>query len=144
MTGDVSTAAAFQASVWKAYSQIAGTSGVGASNPQDFITILHPRRYAWARGNTTGIAAQELFPGTVAVSAGVPTNLGAGTNEDRAIVIERSNVILVGGDVRFRAFEEVGSSTLTVRSQCFGDAALLVLNPAAVAAVTGLTAPTGF
>jgi hypothetical protein len=114
------------------------------TNPEDFITIVQRRHYAWLRGNTTGVAAQALLPGTVAVSAGVPTNLGAGTNEHRAIVLERSNVILVGGDVRFRVFEEVGSSTLTVRTQCYRDAALLSLNPPAVAVVTSLTAPTDF
>ena len=144
VTGSVASAAAFQQSVWQAYSQVAGTSGVGANDPQAFLTILHPRRYAWLRGNTTGIAAQALLPGTVVVSAGVPTNLGAGTNEDRALIVDRSNVILAGGESRFRVFEEVGSATLTVRSQCYGDAALIVLNPAAVAAVTGLTAPSGF
>lgn len=59
------------------------------------------------------------------------------------LVVERSSVILVGGEASFRVFEEVGSGTLTVRLSCFGDAALLVLNPAAVAKVPGLTAPSG-
>ena len=78
------------------------------------------------------------------VSAGVPTNLGAGTNEDVALIVERSNVVLAGGDVSFRVFEEVGSGTLTVRSQAYGSAGLIVLSAAAVAKVTGLTPPTGF
>jgi len=144
VTGSVASAAAFQQSVWQAYSAVAGTSGVGANDPQQFLTILHPRRYAWLRGNTTGIAAQALLPGTVVVSAGSPTNLGAGTNEDRAIIIDRTNVILAGGEARFAVYEEVGSSTLTVRVQVSGDASLLVLNPAAVAVVTGLSPPAGF
>jgi hypothetical protein len=53
-------------------------------------------------------------------------------------------VILAGGNPTFRAFDEVGSTTLTVRFQVEGSAALLVLNPTGVAKVTGLTAPTGF
>ena len=129
VTGDVSSAAAFQASVWKAYSQLAGTSGFGTPAADSYLTILHPRRYAWARANTTGIAAQALFPGTVVVSAGVPTNLGAGTNEDVAFIVERFNVILAGGDVGFRVFEDVASGTLTVRAQASGSAALSSSRP---------------
>jgi hypothetical protein len=37
--------------------------GIGNPNPDDYLTIVHPRRLAWARGNTTGIQAQALVSG---------------------------------------------------------------------------------
>jgi hypothetical protein len=144
VVGDVTTAAAFQASVWKAYSALAGTSGVGVPDPAEFVTILAPRRYAWARGNTTGIAAHALFPGEVVYSAGIPTNLGGGTNEDVALVVHRDSVVFVSQEPRIAVYPEVGSGTLTVRVSAYGYGALVVLNGAAVAKVIGLTPPSGF
>ncbi|HEX2111650.1 MAG TPA: phage major capsid protein [Gaiellaceae bacterium] len=144
VAGTVTSAATFIESVWKAYSAVSGTSGYGSANPDEYVVVLHPRRYAWAKGNTTGIPAQALFPGTVVPSAGVPTNLGAGTNEDVVLVVERSAVVLVGDSPVFRVFESVGSSTLTVRISSWNQAALVVDNPTAVAKVTGLTPPSGF
>lgn len=58
-----------------------------------------------------GIQAQELFPGTVVASAGIPSNLGAGTKKDVAIIVERSNVLLAMGQPAFRVDENTGSST---------------------------------
>jgi hypothetical protein len=144
VTGDVSTAAAFQASIWKAYSALAGTSGVGVPAADEFVTILAPRRYAWARGSTTGIAAQALFPGEVAISGGIPTNLGGGTNEDVPLVVHRDSVVFVSQEPRVAVYPEVGSGTLTVRVSSHGFASLVVFNGAGVAKVTGLTPPSGF
>jgi capsid protein len=144
VAGTVTSAATFIESVWKAYSALAGGSGYGTASAHEYVVIVHPRRFAWARGNTTGIQAQALLPGTVVASAGVPTNLGAGTNEDVALVVERSAVILVGDSPTFHVFEQVGSGTLTVRISSWNQAALVVKHPAAVARVTGLTPPSGF
>jgi hypothetical protein len=68
----------------------------------------------------------------------------AGTNEDVALVVERSQVVLVSSGPAIRIFEEVGSQTMTVRVRAHRDFAVIVKNPAAVAKVTGLTAPSGF
>jgi hypothetical protein len=75
---------------------------------------------------------------------GVPTTLGAGTNEDVALVVERSQVVLLSSGPMIRVFEEVGSATLTVRIRAHRDFALLVKNANAVAKVVGLTPPAGF
>jgi HK97 family phage major capsid protein len=72
VAGTITSAATFIESVWKAYSALSGGSGYGTANPDEYVVILHPRRYAWVKGNTTGIPAQDLFPGTVVPSAGVP------------------------------------------------------------------------
>jgi hypothetical protein len=144
VAGTVTSAATFLESIWKAYSLLAGPSGYGNANPDDYVVVLAPRRLAWVRGNTTGIPAQALFPGLVVPSSGIPTNLGAGTNEDVALVVERSAVLLLADSARrFRADESTGSGTLTVRTSAWASAALLV-NAAAIAKVTGLTPPSGF
>lgn len=134
----------FLESIWKAYSALAGSSGIGNPSPDDYLTILHPRRLAWVRGNTTGIQVQALFPGTVVASAGIPSNLGAGTNEDVALVVERSNLLLAMRQPVFKVDESAGSGTLTVRIVAYSMLSLLTKNPAGVAKVTGLTPPSGF
>lgn len=96
------------------------------------------------RGNTTGIQVQALFPGTVVASAGIPSNLGAGTNEDVALVVERSNLLLAMRQPVFKVDESAGSGTLTVRIVAYSMLSLLTKNPAGVAKVTGLTPPSGF
>ncbi len=143
VTGDVSTAQAFVASIWKAASQLAGASGFGDPNPADYVVILAPRRLAWLQGNLS-YPATQLLPGRVVTSGGVPLSLGASTNEDVALVVQRDNVLVLGNSPQFRVFEQIGSSTQTVRISGWGSMALLVRNPTSVAKVTGLTAPTGF
>jgi hypothetical protein len=65
-------------------------------------------------------------------------------NEDVAILVERSSVLLLGGEPQFRAWEDVGSATQAVRLSAWGYIALLVRNPQASRKITGLTAPAGF
>lgn len=89
-------------SVWKAYSALAGTH----YEPERVRPILHPRRLAWARGTTTGLVADELFPGVVP-SAGIPARVRDG---DVALVVERSSVVLLGAEPAFRVFPQVASS----------------------------------
>jgi hypothetical protein len=62
VAGTITSAATFIESVWKAYSALSGGSGYGTANPDEYVVILHPRRYAWVKGNATGIPAQALFP----------------------------------------------------------------------------------
>ena len=84
------------------------------------------------------------MPGQLVISAGIPTILGAGTNEDVALVVEKSQVVLLSSGPLIRVFEEVGSSTLTVRVRAHREAAVAVKNATAVAKVIGLTPPSGF
>jgi hypothetical protein len=85
-----------------------------------------------------------LLPGQVVACGGVPLNLGASTNEDVTLVVEKANVVLLGGTPQFKAFPETGSSNLTARIRVHADVVLLLLNPKAAVKVTGLTAPAGF
>jgi hypothetical protein len=146
VTGSVTNAEAFAESIWKAYSQLAGPSGFGEADPTQYVLILAPRRLAWVAGGSgsTALPPTPNLPGKVVASGGVPLNLGAGTNEDVAILTERSNVLLLGGEPVFRAFPEVGSSTLTARIRVHAEVVLLLKNPKACAKVVGLTAPAGF
>jgi len=146
VVGAISSVEAFVESVWKAFSQAAGPSGFGNSDPGDYITILAPRRLAWANGGSgsANVPTAPLLPGTVVASGGVPLNAGPGTNEDIAFVVEKGNVLLLGGEPVFRAFPEIGSSTLTARIRVHADVVLLLKNPKALCKITGLTPPSGF
>jgi len=88
-------------------------------------------------------AGAPLVPGQLVISGGVPSNLGAGTNEDVALVVEKSQVLLLSRGPQIRVREDVLSGTLTVRVRAVRDMAVLVKNANAIAKVTGLTAPTG-
>lgn len=70
--------------------------------------------------------------------------LGAGTNEDVALVVEKSQVILLSKGPQIVVREDVQSSTLTVRVQAVRGMAVILKNVNAVARVTGLTPPSGF
>jgi hypothetical protein len=133
-------------SIWQAYSALSGSSGYGVSDTSAYITIMHPRRLAWLSAGISGVMPPDgpLLPGTVVASAGIPSTLGAGTNEDVIIVAEKSQVLLLSQGPMIRIFEQVGSGTLTVRVRAAREAALVVLNSAAVCKITGLVAPSGF
>jgi hypothetical protein len=130
--------------IWNGFNVLAGTTGFGNPDPSGYLTILHPRRFAWLSGGSggTGVQTTPNLPGQVVLTGGVRTNLGAGTNEDEVLIVEKSNLILAGGDVRFRVYPEVGSGTLTVRVQSQADAALVVKNPAAILRISGFPNPT--
>jgi HK97 family phage major capsid protein len=113
------------------------------------IVIMHPRRWAYLAGaldgnsrplvnpmgnNPTDPAAVGSAAGYGAVvgnvagvnvitDAGIPTNLGAGTNEDRIIVARRSDLLLWeqgSGSPAVARFDSVGSASLTVKIVAFG------------------------
>jgi hypothetical protein len=142
----VTNASTFLASLWQAYSAAAYGSGYGVSNTEGYVTVLHPRRAAWLYAGVSGTLppGTSLVPGQLVISAGIPTTLGAGTNEDVGFVIARDQVLLLSDGPRIQLFEQVGSGTLTVRVRAVREAAVVVLNPAAVCKVTGLVAPAGF
>jgi hypothetical protein len=144
ITGAVTSVQAFVADVWQAFQELSGSSGFGNPDPDAYVTILHPRRLAWiySGAGATSVPGAPILPGRVVASAGIPTNLGVGTNEDIALVVERSNVVLLAQGPTFRVDEDTGSNTLTVRTYAWAMGALLVKNAAAVAKVTGLTPPT--
>jgi HK97 family phage major capsid protein len=75
----------------------------------------------------------------------IPTNLGAGTNEDRIIATRMRDHILFEGDLQLRALKEILSGTLGVRFQAYAYCAFTAARfPAATSVVsgTGLITPT--
>lgn len=146
VSGVVTNQQTFLNSLWQGFSQLAGSNGYGAANADGYVTILHPRRAAWLAAGVSGTmpSAAPLVPGQLVVSAGIPSNLGAGTNEDVALVVEKSQVLLLSRGPRIVVREDVLSSTLTVRVQAVRDIAVILKNANAVARVTGLTLPSGF
>ncbi|MBE8471063.1 phage major capsid protein [Streptomyces justiciae] len=138
--------------------------------PPDKV-FMHPRRWAWftAALDTAGrplvvpvanmpqnvLAAMgdvvsEGFVGTwqglpVYVDPNIPTNLGAGTNEDRIITLRSSDVILYEGIMRAEAFRETKADQLSVLLRVYNYLALHSARyPKSISVIagTGLVAPT--
>lgn len=138
--------------------------------PADHI-VMHPRRWAWftAAVDTAtrplvvpvanmpmnaiasmGDVVSEGFVGTlqglpVFVDPNIPTNLGAGTNEDRVIILRASDVLLFEGSPRAEAFRETYANQLSVLLRFYNYAALHSARyPKSISVIsgTGLVAPT--
>lgn len=136
--------------------------------------IMHPRRWYWAlaavdtatrplvsmdaQGPNNALA--NAFPanplaqggpvgvtpfGPVYLDPNIPTNLGAGTNEDTVIFARPEEYYLWEGPIRTRVLPDVGSGNLTIRFQLYNYAAFMpdrrVANTAVVQG-TGLVTPT--
>lgn len=138
--------------------------------PPDKI-FMHPRRWAWLTVSvdtagrplvvpvaqmpqnaiaSMGDVISEGFVGTmqglpVYVDPNIPTNLGAGTNEDRIIIARSSDVILFEGTPRAEAFRETYADQLSVLLRFYNYAALhseRYPKSLSVVSGTGLIAPT--
>jgi hypothetical protein len=146
ISGSVTNAQTTINSIWQGYSALAGSSGYGVSDTSAYLVVMHPRRLAWLSAGISGVMPpiSPLLPGTVVASMGIPSTLGAGTNEDLIIVVERSQAVLLSSGPAIRVFEDVGSATMTIRIRAAREAAVVVKNPAAVCKITGLTPPSGF
>jgi hypothetical protein len=62
----------------------------------------------------------------VYTDANIPTNLGAGTNEDEIYVARFSDMLLYESPPRMEVFRDVGSATLTVRFRLYAYISLFV------------------
>ena len=154
------------------YGQIAAAiAGVQAARflPPDTI-VMHPRRWAAFVGaaDSTGRPLVSPVPGAmnspgdidrsygaqgpVGVLAGlrvitdpqIPTNLGAGTNQDPVIVMRAADQILWEGDLKSEAFRETKADQLSVLLRVYNYAAFTANRYAPSVAVingTGLTPP---
>jgi HK97 family phage major capsid protein len=150
------------------YQQLVKTAATVTENvflPPDLI-IMHPRRAAYiaagvdsslrplfgmnvaTSSNTIGqgdafqygTAAFSVAGIPVITDANIPTNLGAGGDEDVALAIRTDDCILwevPGTDPAFVQYDSVGSSDLTVRMVAFGYSAFGVRRPASVAGLIG-------
>ncbi|MFI1520642.1 phage major capsid protein [Kitasatospora cineracea] len=77
----------------------------------------------------------------------IPSNLGAGTNEDRISIMRTSDLYLWEGTKRTRVLTEILSGTLQVRLQVYNYVAFMPhRRPENISVIsgTGLIAPTGF
>jgi HK97 family phage major capsid protein len=124
---------------------------------------MTPRRAAWLAGSVSsssslfqvGTYPQSLgeqgggtlltFAGLpVVTTTGIPTNLGASTNQDRIIAYSADTMRFMEGPLRTRVLTEVLSGNLTVRLQVYAFSALASERmPKAISVVsgTGLTTP---
>ncbi|MGI5232867.1 phage major capsid protein [Actinoallomurus sp. CA-142502] len=97
-------------------------------------------------GDVEGPVGRLLnFP--IIADGNIPTNLGAGTNEERIITTRTSDLYLWEGSMRTRVLQEVLSGTLQVRFQVYNYAAFMPnRRPEAISVIsgTGVIAPTGF
>lgn len=133
--------------------------------------FMHPRRWAWFESAldtagrplvvpmsnmpqnalaTEGGEVSEGLVGTlqglpVFVDPSIPTNLGAGTNEDRIIIARSDDVILMEGSYRSETFREPLAAQLSVLLRFYNYAALHASRyPKSISVIagTGLVAPT--
>jgi HK97 family phage major capsid protein len=135
--------------------------------------VMHPRRWAWllasvdsnerplvlpaangplnAVGNLENVAAEgrvgQVLGVPVLIDPSLPTNEGAGTNQDTIIVTRVEDLQLFedyNTPVHMKVFEQVLSAELAIRLQCFGYSAFTAERyPKATALIqgTGLTVP---
>jgi HK97 family phage major capsid protein len=129
----------------KLASDVAATYGSGT----DVLTlVMHPRRAAWIRNNAT--VNQTIGTGGYGVaglieSTGIPTNLGAGTNQDAIIALALDATPLFLGPIRFEVLPDVLSNTLQVKILAYAYVALVGARlPTSIGKLTGtgLVAPT--
>jgi len=134
------------------------------------VIVMHPRRWAWmlaaldsstrplvvpngnafnSIGTFADVASQTVVGSMqglpIVTDPNVPANLGAGTNEDRILVLAASDLVLYESAVRSRVLPEVLSGNLTVRLQVYGYIAFTAARyPASTAVIggTGLVTPT--
>lgn len=136
------------------------------------VVYMHPRRWGWftaavdssnrplvvpsAPQNPVGVGEAAEYGqvvGTlmglpVITDANIPTNLGAGTNEDRVIVARASDILLWengDGAPRELRFEQTAGGNLTVKMVAYNYIATTAGRyPSAVSVIsgTGLVAPT--
>lgn len=111
--------------------QFATALGLGAD-----VVAAHPRRAAWFRSQP--LASPLEWPAPVLESRAIPTNLGAGTNEDRLILGRSDDVVLLTREPRFEVLlDHAGSGTLTALCRVYGLSALLVLQPTGLGVLSG-------
>lgn len=148
------------------YSKVAqAISGIHTSRfqPPTHI-VMHPRRWAWAESQSDGQGRPLVVPEAggpfnvagnldeqasqgrvgrmlglpVYVDAQIPTNLGAGTNQDVIIVARMSDVYGWEGTPRAETFEQTYAQNMSVLCRLYNYASFQAGRyPAAIATITG-------
>jgi HK97 family phage major capsid protein len=133
--------------------------------------IMHPRRWSWlavqvdsqnrpailphengpfnALGVQDDMAAEghvgRMFGLPVYLDANIPTNLGAGTNQDEIIIARLKDSMLFEGQIRAEAFQQTYAQNMSVFVRLYNYASFVTSRYAPSIAViggTGLVAPT--
>lgn len=126
--------------------------------------LMHPRRWSWAEAasdsqgrplvvpadqapmNVAGLAgpiAAEAYAGRmqnlpVFLDANIPTNVGAGTNQDVVLIARMPDVYLWEGSVRAEAFEQTYAQNLSLFVRLYNYMSFQPGRyPAAISTVTG-------
>lgn len=119
-----------------------------ASGLEPDTLVLGPTRHSWLWSGTASNSRQMLgidLPARPVSVGAIPTNLGAGTNEDRLLMWRKDRVHLHMSPVKFRAvIDNSVNATLGVRLQAYAIAFLNVTRPSAVGVLagTGCVVPT--
>jgi HK97 family phage major capsid protein len=115
----------------------AGRPLVGASNPQNG---LGNSGAATSQGWVANIQGLDVY-----VDPNIPINLGAGTNEDRIIIVRSGDIRFYEGSPKSEAFRETAAKNLSVVLRFYNYAALHASRlPKAITVIsgTGLVTPT--
>jgi HK97 family phage major capsid protein len=136
----------FIGKTWAAYDQIAN-GGQGTASPDEYMTVIHPRRLAWLYANPQNAQTIEpRVPGRIVPCAGLRTALGAGTNEDEAYVILPAELpVFASSPVSIVVDENSLSGTMQIRLVAYRAVATgFGRAPAAICRIsgTGMVAPS--
>jgi hypothetical protein len=79
------------------------------------LLVMHPRRWFWyAAGSDTIGRDRSVLGVPVLLDANVPTNLGAGTDEDRVFVVRPSDFVLLEAPPAVAVDDAVSASTVGI------------------------------
>ena len=127
---------------WQAIAKLLADTATAYGAPVDTV-VYHPRRYEWLCSDATLVRPNhDGF--TIIQTTGVPTNLGAGTNEDRVIVLVASESPLYVSPPEFQVVIDRSSANLQVQISARAYVALPQRQPASIGILTstGLVSPT--
>lgn len=129
------------------------------------VILMHPRRFAWCLAQVDGSNRPVIVPaqggafnapgllgpdlnaeGPVGTLAGlpiyldpnIPTNLGAGTDQDRIIVLKADDVYAFEGDMRAEAFPQTYANQLSLFLRVYNYAAFQAARyPSSISVISG-------
>ena len=115
-----------------------------ASSLSSSTSLFAVGNYVQALGEQAGGSLVTIAGIPVVTTTGIPTNLGAGTNQDRIIAYSADTMRFMEGPLRTRVLTEVLSGNLTVRIQAYAFSAFASERmPKSISVVsgTGLVTP---
>ena len=130
------TVAEHRAKVWTLARDIQIASGLDPD-----VLVMHPTRHSWLQSGTDTASRQLLgidLPARPVAVGSVPTNQGAGANQDRTMAWRKDRVVLHRSPLAFRVMPDTSDGgSLAVRIDAYVFAALVVTRPSAVGYLSG-------